>query len=106
MKPYARNGFFKAYGFGGIPDYIGENKVSRLWNINGTEDPNCFGTEGVLEAYQKAIQGTRLAGPSYFSELLKTVKSEIVENLTRDGIEGNMTYAVLVILTDGNIHDM
>jgi len=77
-----------------------------LWNINGTNNPNCFGTQGVLRAYQKAIHGTRLAGPTYFSELLKTVKSEIVHNLTKDGIDGNMTYAVLIILTDGNIHDM
>lgn len=23
MTPYARNGCFKAYGFGGIPEYIG-----------------------------------------------------------------------------------
>jgi hypothetical protein len=51
MTPYARNGQFKAYGFGGIPIYMGQDKVSRLWNINGTEDPNCFGTLGVLQAY-------------------------------------------------------
>lgn len=106
MTPYARNGCFKAYGFGGIPEYIGVQSVSRLWNINGTDDANCFGTQGVLRAYQKAIHGTRLAGPTYFAEFLKLVKSEIVANVTRDGIDGNMIYSVVIVLTDGNIHDM
>jgi hypothetical protein len=34
------------------------------------------------------------------------VKSEIVANVTRDGIDGNMIYSVVIVLTDGNIHDM
>lgn len=106
MMPYARNGQFKAYGFGGQPLYTGTDKVSRLWNINGMEDPNCFGTMGVLQAYQKAIAGTRLAGPTYFAEFLKKIKWETTENLKRDGLSGNKTYAVCIILTDGNCHDM
>ena len=34
------------------------------------------------------------------------MKSEIVANVTRDGIDGNMIYSVMIVLTDGNIHDM
>ena len=34
------------------------------------------------------------------------MKSEIVANVTRDGIDGNLIYSVVIILTDGNIHDM
>ena len=38
----AQEGSFNVYGFGGIPHYIGAtNKVSRLWNLNGTDDPSC-----------------------------------------------------------------
>jgi hypothetical protein len=51
MMPYARNGKFKAFGFGGIPVYMGQKAVSRLWNINGTDDAHCQGTMGVLQAY-------------------------------------------------------
>jgi hypothetical protein len=39
MTPYAGNGKFKAYGFGGIPVYMGNKNCSRLWNINGTDNP-------------------------------------------------------------------
>jgi len=68
---------FKAYGFGGIPIYTGNDKVSRLWNLNGLKEPNVKRTEGVLQSYQKAIHGTKLAGPSYFAGLLNKIRSEI-----------------------------
>jgi hypothetical protein len=51
MMPYARNQRFKSYGFSGIPVYIGEDRVSRLWNLNGKENPECQDTKGVLAAY-------------------------------------------------------
>lgn len=35
MMPYARNGQFKAYGYAGMPVYMGINTVSRCWNLNG-----------------------------------------------------------------------
>ena len=52
MCKYAQDGAFNVYGFGGIPTYMGaQNKVSRLWNLNGSSDPRCFGTMEVLNAY-------------------------------------------------------
>ena len=54
MCKYALDGCFNVYGFGGIPRYIEDydmSKVSRLWNLNGTEDPRCHGTMEVLKAY-------------------------------------------------------
>jgi len=107
MCKYAQGGSFNVYGFGGIPHYIGhKNQVSRLWNLNGTDDPTCVGTMEVLNAYQKGIVGTTLAGPSYFSKLLETVKGEIMESLDETGLEGNRLYHVVIIVTDGNCHDM
>jgi hypothetical protein len=74
--------------------------------LNGTDDPGCQGTDGVLYAYQKALNGTKLAGPTYFCKFFEKVRSEIVENLTRNGLEGNLVFSVAIIITDGNIHDM
>mmetsp|Transcript_4187 Transcript_4187/g.5160 ORF Transcript_4187/g.5160 Transcript_4187/m.5160 type:complete len:227 (-) Transcript_4187:243-923(-) len=107
MCKYAKNGCFNVYGFGGIPHYIGyKNQVSRLWNLNGKDDARCQGTMEVLNAYQKGIIGTTLAGPSYFRELFETVKSQITESLDRTGLDGNRLYHVVIIITDGNCHDM
>lgn len=105
MMPYTNNGQFKTYGFGGIPVYMGQTKTSRLWNLNGTQSPECYNTLGVLKAYQKAILGTKLAGPTYFSQLLKKVKKEAQMNIIKQGLHGNRTYSVVIIVTDGNCHD-
>ena len=48
MMPYAMNGLFKVYGFGGMPIYTGQQTVSRCWNLNGQAEPYCEGTMGVL----------------------------------------------------------
>ena len=75
MTSYTKDEKFNVYGFGGIPRYINMENVSKLWNLNGTDDPSCEGTIGVLKAYQKAIVGTELAGPSYFANLLNKIKN-------------------------------
>ena len=106
MMPYARNEQFKVYGFGGMPIYTGQQTVSRCWNLNGLEHADVKGTMGVLEAYQKAIHGTKLAGPSYFGEFLNKVKDELIENVSAKGLHENRIYSVMIIITDGNCHDM
>ena len=60
----------------------------------------------VLKAYQKGILGSTLAGPSYFRRLLEMVKSQITESLSKTGLEANRIYHVVIIITDGNCHDM
>ena len=60
----------------------------------------------VLNAYQKGIAGTTLAGPSYFAELLRTVKSQITTSLKETGLDNNRLYHVVIVITDGNCHDM
>ena len=107
MCRYAKDGCFNVYGFGGIPHYIGhKNTVSRLWNLNGTDDPRCNSTMEVLKAYQKGINNTTLAGPSYFGKLLNTVKDNITKNLQQHGLKNNRLYDVVIVITDGECHDM
>ena len=85
---------------------MGNHKTSRLWNLNGTGSPECQDTKGVLRAYKKAIEGTKLAGPTYFSQVLGRVKTEIEANILNFGLENNNTYSVVIIITDGYCHDM
>ena len=55
LTPLIKERKFNAYGFGGIPTYCGDTKVSKLWNLNGDpDDPGVDGTVGVLAAYTKA----------------------------------------------------
>ena len=78
MTPYAKGGKFQAFGFGGIPLYMGQTKTSRIWNLNGQTEPWVDGRQGMLEAYTKAIEGTQLAGPTYFSGILSKIRSQIM----------------------------
>ena len=106
MSKYTRNGDFNVYGFGGIPRYMGMEKVSRLWNLNGKDDPKCHGTMEVLKAYTKAINNSDLAGPSYFAKLLTTIQGQIKDSLETTGLNENRLYHLVIIITDGNCHDM
>lgn len=47
-----------------------------------------------------------MAGPTYFSGFLNRVRNELVKNVDKGGLSGNKTYSVVIILTDGNCHDM
>ena len=110
MSKYAIEGCFNVYGFGGIPHYVkshtNDKVVSRLWNLNGKDDPRCKGTMEVLAAYQKGIMNTTLAGPSYFGTLLNRVKTSIMNSLYQNGLDANRVYHVVIIITDGECHDM
>ena len=60
----------------------------------------------VLKAYQKSILNTTLAGPSYFKNLLEKVRIDITESLNKTGVDNNRLYHVIIIITDGECHDM
>ena len=100
MTPYARNGRFYAYGFGAIPNYLGMTEIQRVWNLKGDQsDGKVKGTLGVLEQYYKAVNGSTLAGPTYFANLFNKIKTNILDNMVEYG-KNNKIYHVVIILTD------
>jgi hypothetical protein len=94
------------YGFGGVPNFpngIADNKVSHFFPCSGTWT-NCEGqgVGGVFQLYNNALNYVRLSGPTYFAPLLAEL-----ENFTREELNRSPdNYTVLLILTDGSIHDM
>ena len=61
-----------------------------------------LGTKGVFELYSMAKANVDLAGPTYFAPLITGVAG-----LTHSSMLQNPTvYNILLILTDGDIHDM
>ena len=57
---------------------------------------------GALGLYQKAVTRTTLAGPTYFAGLLERFKAMML----KEREQYNKTFSVLILLTDGCIHDM
>jgi E3 ubiquitin-protein ligase RGLG len=58
----------------------------------------CHGMEGVLQAYEQAVQKHSLSGGTMFSPVLHWAKKKVEESKNE--------YHILIILGDGNIEDM
>lgn len=99
---YDTDQVFQAYGFGGKlpPDY---STASHCFALNGTENPDCVGIDGVLEAYRSALDHVRLSGPTVFSEILDRVARGVADQRVT---QASQRYSILLIITDGTINDI
>jgi len=96
---YDNDKFVPFYGFGGT--YHGS--VSHAFPLNDNPGtPEVYGMDGLFETYQRAINSYPLCGPTFFAPVINkavTMASEMKENHEN-------SYVILLILTDGVIHDM
>jgi hypothetical protein len=109
LDTYAYKHKFMAYGFGGKPE--GAADVSHCFPLNGNEnDPSITGLEtkeggkpGLLETYKDSLSHVQLYGPTLFEPVHKSVIKFVNKMM---GLKDIQLYHVLLILTDGCIHDM
>ena len=95
LQKFACKGQFTMYGFGGIPRYLSketltardESELVRCWNLVGELDPDdsvlgeelkVDGTMGALGIYHRAVTNTTLAGPTYFSGILRRFLNSVL----------------------------
>lgn len=71
-----------------------------LFFQNFSQDPHCFGVQGILDAYRKALPQVQLYGPTNFSPVIDHVSRIASQQQT------GQHYFVLLIITDGVISDM
>jgi len=77
------------------------NEVSHCFAINGKPaSPDIIGIEGIVQTYQQTLPHIKLAGPTLFAPLLNEFYNYVRSS------EGTNTYQILLLLTDGAIHDM
>lgn len=101
LETYDDNKSFPVWGFGGIPKFMGETNPNHCFPLNGDrKNPEVKGSDAVLDIYRKNLSGIQLSGPTYFSEVLKEMLSIVRGQLS------SQIYHILLILTDGEIHDM
>ncbi|KAK2914553.1 hypothetical protein Q8A73_005147 [Channa argus] len=91
-------------------DFTASNEEAKglLQEVNGkravqnsnTENPNCVGIDGVLEAYFQSLRTVQLYGPTNFAPVINQVARCAAE--VTDGSQ----YFVLLMITDGVISDM
>jgi len=105
LQNYDIDQVFPMYGFGGIPHYPTMNmtNVSNCFPCTGNpQQPGALGLEGIMNTYLYSLQSVELSGPTYFSPLI----SEVMRYCQHQKNNPNGLYTVLLILTDGEIHDM
>ena len=78
-----------------------ENEISHCFPLNGNfDEPELNGIKGIIDTYKELQTNVTMAGPTFFSSVL-----DIFMDFAQEGQELK-TYFVLLILTDGEIHDM
>ena len=95
LEPYAFQRKFAGFGFGG------KNKSStttEFFILNGKPDPTITSLDELHEEYKKAVAETEMWGPTLFAPILKKIKEYTRKN--------KHMYYVLLMLTDGCIHDL
>ncbi|CAI2364003.1 unnamed protein product [Moneuplotes crassus] len=101
LEPYDSDRMFPVFGFGAKPRFCGIQQVSHCFHLNGQENPEVEGVQGILEAYRNAMYGgIGLYGPTNFTPCLQAMTNFIKERLS-------MTeYHIMLYITDGAITDM
>jgi hypothetical protein len=104
LNTYAYKHKFMAYGFGGIPKDSKDGKVSHCFPLNGNEkDPSIDGLDKLMKTYRDSLSEVKLYGPTLFEDVHKKVLSFVKDKMELTTVQ---LYHVLLILTDGCIHDM
>ena len=98
---YDFNNKIAMLGYGGIIPSTGE--TSHCFPVSLTNNPYVKGIDEAIKQYKKSLPQIVLDGPTYFFPIYK-------ENLTmlkeEDGNCPTSIYHLLIIITDGTIHDL
>ena len=99
LSIYNKNDEYGVYGFGA--DLNGEFK--RCFNINRyNKDGNnkIKGIENVIKEYKRTLQEVELSGGTYFAPVIQSINEKISQG------ENKLNYNILLIISDGEVHDI
>ncbi|KAL5473572.1 hypothetical protein EMCRGX_G028068 [Ephydatia muelleri] len=101
LAPYDSDQMIPAFGFGAqLPP---EWEVSHCFPLNfNYQNPEVYGVQGILDAYQYTLHNVKLHGPTNFSSFLDRAMqyASVQEN------QQSQNYFILLVITDGEITDM
>lgn len=104
LLDYDNDKLIQTYGFGAKPVINGiKSETSHFFPCSGNfEECAGYGVKGVFDLYKMALQNVELSGPTYFAHLMREIRGFTERNYATDP----NSYTILLILTDGVIHDM
>lgn len=100
LDNYDQSKMYPVFGFGGKPSWLG-GRLDHCFAINGNpQNPFIAGIPSIIQAYHQALPQVTLSGPTLFEHVIRNAI-----NVARSTPQG-LFYHVLLLLTDGEIHDM
>jgi hypothetical protein len=101
LLPYDADGKIAAYGFGGSRNL----STSHCFPLK-KDQPEVIGLEGLMEAYDEALQRMSLSAPTLANEVISAVANSADALYKRSAADGIITYSILLLITDGELNDM
>jgi len=99
LDNYDSQKYYPVFGFGGKPRT--STQTDHCFPLNGNrENPFVPGVYGIMQAYETAQSNISLSGPTLFQHVLRSAIA------VAQSTPPQQVYYVLMILTDGEIHDM
>eukprot|EP00828_Plagiopyla_frontata_P030574 TRINITY_DN3990_c0_g1_i2.p1 TRINITY_DN3990_c0_g1~~TRINITY_DN3990_c0_g1_i2.p1 ORF type:complete len:244 (-),score=35.50 TRINITY_DN3990_c0_g1_i2:74-805(-) len=87
------------FGFGAKVN--NNNEANHCFPMTFNPQNYCVqGLQGIMQAYSYSLSNVKLSGPTYFGEILQQTKQLSIQQKDQN------VYTILLILTDGEIHDM
>eukprot|EP00887_Chlorella_sp_A99_P002975 scaffold24.g2975.t1 len=101
LEHYDTDKKYPCFGFGAaLP---GTGAASHCFALNGNPSaPEVDGVQGILSVYRHALSSVRLSGPTLFAPVI----SAAAQMARQSAASSQLSYYVLLILTDGCIMDM
>lgn len=96
LQHYDTDKKYPVYGFGAKKD----GHISHCFNCS--PDGEVDGLEGIHQAYLETVRSVHFHGPTLFAPIIHRVNFEAQQSMRNDPYK----FHVLLILTDGCIHDM
>lgn len=100
LQNYDKDKMIPVVGFGATYPRIGVTQVSHCFPLD-PQKPQSFGIDGVLATYRGALPYITFSGPTYLAPVI----NECLKSVKGSSVPGQLSYNILLILTDGVICD-
>ena len=110
IADYDSDKLFPTVGYGarlppGATAPVDARGCSHCFSITGDEaNPFCQGIDGIIGMYQQTIPKVEFYGPTYFEPII--AKTAEFAAAAHNSAHKGSVYYVMLIITDGEIHDM
>jgi len=86
---------YMCFGFGAK---LKDDKTHHIFHLTlDNNNPYSYGVTGIIKSYENCLNNVTLSGPTYFSPMLRILRTHVSKNMS--------DYHLFLILTDGVIED-